>query len=257
MRFVLLAILSSLPVFASAAPKKRATPAPAARAVPAKPAVPSQNSAPAAALISSDLGGRDMVFLEQAIDLGKALRYLAAQASRTSNSTLLGFADDLARTLAAQSAILNTLAEMRKISVSDTQSASEVALSNKITTLEGAKLEKAILDGFIEIDRQVILTYELGASSQDPTIRKFVEQTLPKARKHLEVIESMAGVAPTRPKAPNPPPPAQGQPIAPSVPAPGSATPGTPPDPTAVPGSKDKPSFRTSIKPPADPPKPR
>lgn len=189
-----------------------------------------------------------MVFLEQAIDLGKALRYLAAQASRTSNSTLLGFADDLARTLAAQSAVLNTLAEMRKITVSDTQSASEVALSNKITKLEGAKLERAILDGFIEIDRQVILTYELGASSQDPTIRKFVEQTLPKAKKHLEVIENMAGITPTRPKAPNPPPP-----VAPT----GSAAPGALPDPTTLPDSKDKPSFRTNIKPPADAPKPR
>ena len=55
-------------MFAHAAPKKGTTPAAAVRAVPALPAVPSQGFATPAALINSDLGGRDMVFLEQAID---------------------------------------------------------------------------------------------------------------------------------------------------------------------------------------------
>ena len=49
---------------------------------------------------------------------------------------------------------------MRKIRVTDTQSAREEALSDKITKLEGAPLEKAIIEAFIEIDPR----YQLAAS---------------------------------------------------------------------------------------------
>jgi len=122
MRFRLFAVLLSLSLSASAAPKK---PVVAVPAVPAQPASPSEKPVASATLINSDLGGRDMTFLSQAIDLGKALRYLASQTPRTSNPALRGFGDDLVKTLAAQSAVLNTVAEMRKVTVGDGESASE------------------------------------------------------------------------------------------------------------------------------------
>ncbi len=244
MRSRLFAVLLSLSVSALAAPKK---PVAAVPAVPAQPASPSGKPATPTTLINSDLGGREMAFLAQAIDLGKALRYLASQTPRTANPALRGFGDDLVKTLAAQSVVLNTLAEMRKIPVGDGASASEQTLAGKISKLEGTKLEKAILDGFMDVDRRVILAYELGAKSEDLTIRKFVEQTLPQARKHLVLVESMAGIAPSRTvtEATSPPTPEPVDP--PALPEAPTVTTNLP-EPSVLPDSKHKPTFRTNIK---------
>lgn len=140
-----------------------------------------------------------MVFVAHAVDLGKALRYLATQTPRTSNPALRGFGDDIVKTLAAQTAVLNTVAEMRQLKIPDTESATEKRIAEKVAPLEGIKLEKALLDAFIDVDRRLIAAYELGAKSDDVTIRKFVDQTLPHAREHLVLVEAMAGMSSNRP----------------------------------------------------------
>ena len=201
MRKIFIAAFLSLTLLATAAPKK------AVKAVPAVPAKPAVNAEPvklATPLINSDLGGRELSFVTHAIDLGKALRYLATQTPRTSNPSLRGFGDDLVKTLAAQSAVINTVAEMRQIKIPDSMSATEKRAADRISNLDGLPLEKAILDAFIEIDRQFIAACEVGVTAQDQTIRKFAEQTLPQAREHLVLVEAMAGISPDRPAAAKP-----------------------------------------------------
>ena len=200
MRPLFIPALLSLTLLATAAPKK------AVKAVPAVPAVPSKPDETAAAktsptLINSDLSGRDVSFIAHAMDLGRALRYLATQTPRTTNPTLRGFGDDLVRTMAAQSAVLNTVAEMRQMKVPGGQSATERRIADKIAALDGIPLEKAILDAFLAVDAQVITAYEVGVTSQDQTIRKFAEQTLPQVREHLVLVEAMAGISQGRPAA--------------------------------------------------------
>ena len=203
MRALHIPSLLSLAMLATAAPKK------AVKAVPAVPAVPSKPddttpAKPSAALINSDLSGRDASFIAHAMDLGRALRYLATQTPRTTNPTLRGFGDDLVRTLAAQSAVLNTLAEMRQIKVPDGQSATERRIADKIAALDGIPLEKAILDAFIDVDAQIITAYEVGVTSRDLTIRKFAEQTLPQVREHLSQVEAMADLSRGKPAGTKP-----------------------------------------------------
>ncbi|MEQ1852208.1 MAG: DUF4142 domain-containing protein [Chthoniobacteraceae bacterium] len=199
MRTLIFSIALSAAAIATAVPRKKPQAVPAKAAVPAQPAVASDSAKPPSQLISSDLGGRDMVFVAQAVDLGKALRYLATQTPRTSNPALRGFGDDIVKTLAAQTAVLNTVAEMRQLKIPDTESATEKRIAEKVAPLEGIKLEKALLDAFIDVDRQLISAYELGAKSDDVTIRKFVDQTLPHAREHLVLVEAMAGMSSNRP----------------------------------------------------------
>ena len=193
----------SLAMLATAAPKKPVKAVPAVPAIPSKPdALDAAKVSPA--LINSDLSGRDVSFIAHAMDLGRALRYLATQTPRTTNPALRGFGDDLVRTLAGQSAVLNTVAEMRQMKIPDGQSATERRIADKIAALDGIPLEKAILDAFIDVDAQIITAYEVGVTSQDETIRKFAEQTLPQVREHLVLVEAMAGISQGRPAATKP-----------------------------------------------------
>lgn len=195
MKNALLFALVTAPFMAFAAPRKPVKPVPAVPAQPSNSPTAKKSSAP---LISSDLGGRDMLFVAQAIDLGKALQYLALQTPRTSNPALQGFGEDLVKTLAAQSKVLNTVAEMRQVKVSETESSTEKRIATRISNLDGLRLEKAILDAFLEVDREAVATYEIGAKSDDATIREFANQTLPQTRHHLALVQTMAGITPDK-----------------------------------------------------------
>jgi Domain of unknown function (DUF4142) len=195
MRLLILATAAAiaLPTMSDAAPKKLK---PAVPAVPAAPSVSEGKAKPAVALIESDLDGRELTFLSRAIEFGKTFSYLASQAARTANPALRAFDDDLVKTLAAQNAVLGTVAEMRKVKIPDAPDAAEQRLAAKLEKLQGIRLEKALLDAFRETDRHGLATYEMGAQSEDLTIRQLCEQTLPKIRKHLAIIEAMTGIAP-------------------------------------------------------------
>ncbi len=181
---------------ADAAPKK---PKAAVPAVVAVPAVPAKGDAPRrGALIDTDMNGRDLAFLSSAIELGRTFRYLAGQVPRAANPALRGFGEDLVQTLSAQGAVLNTVAEMRNLRIPEAQGESERRLAAKLENMEGAKLEKTLLDSFREADTQAVAIYEMGAKSDDLTIRKLSEQTLPQFREHLVVVQTMTGIAPKR-----------------------------------------------------------
>jgi len=234
----ILAIVAA-PCLAADTPKKSK---PAVVAVPAKPAEPSLTPRLAPPLIDSELGGRDLLFLATAIEQGKMQRFLATQTSRTSNPALRGFGAELVKALAAQSAVLNTVAEMRKLRIPEGQSESERRITAKVTGLEGIRLEKALLDEFRATDRRALAIYELGITSADPTIRTFCEQTLPQIREHLIIVDAMAGIAPKRP---TPEASVVGESAPPAI---GTAAPekALPPLPTPP----ARPGFRTGVKPP-------
>ena len=168
-------------------------------AKPAVPAVPAEQSGrrkPAGGLIDSDLNGLEMTFLVRAIELGETLCYLVSQLPRTANPTLQNFGGELVKTLAAQHAVLKTVAEMRKIKVPEEDEAPAHRLAAKLGKIEGVKLQKVLLDAFRETDQLGIAAYELGAKSEDLTIRNLCEQTLPQIRKHLALVEAMTGIRP-------------------------------------------------------------
>lgn len=191
---------SAFPLAAGAAQKKPKAAVPAAVAAPAVPAKSATaGEAPKrGALIDSDMDGRDLTFLSSAIELGKTFRYLASQTPRAANPALRSFGEDLVQTLSAQGAVLNTVAEMRRMRIPETQGEAQRQLAAKFEKLDGVKLEKALLDSFREADAQAIAIYEMGAKSDDPTIRKLSEQTLPQFREHLVVVQTMTGIAPRR-----------------------------------------------------------
>ena len=232
---------------AAAAPKK---PAPA-KAVQAQPAVPATPATPGAVakpsgLISSDMSGRDVSFIAQAIDLGKGLTFLAEQTAKTTNPRLQSYGADLLKTLATQEAMLGSAAEMRGVKTA-TESAEQQKYIAKFANYQGAKLEKSLLDAFIELDQRIITAYEANAKSSDPIIAKFVADALPASREHLAIVQSMSGISPKRPALPpvaaapvaKPDPVAKPEPVVKAEPAPAPEAPK--PTPPA------RPAFRTNI----------
>jgi hypothetical protein len=193
MRPFLLTVLVVSPCIAFAAVKK---PKSAVRALPVSPSRSSGSVKRSGGLIDSDLGGRDLAFLANALEAEKALRFLATRAKRTENPGLRGFGERLLKTLAAQSAALGVVAEARKIRIADGPSDTERRIALKIADLEGIRLEQGLLDQFREVERRALATYEFGFASNDPTIRTLCEQTLPRLREQLTLVETMAGIAP-------------------------------------------------------------
>ncbi len=200
---VLLAL--SFAIQATAAPKKAAP----AKAVLAQPAVPTRPAASGAVarsstLINSEMGGRDVVFLSRAIDLGRGLAFLAQQTAKTTNPLLQSYGADLLKSLAAQDAVLTSAAEMRNVKPPE-RSPILQKYTDKLARLEGAKFEKAILDAFVELDQNIITTYEANAKSPDITISKFIADALPKSREHLATVQRFSGISPRQqPPAPDP-----------------------------------------------------
>ncbi len=190
MRAPLIFLLAALPFTAEAASKK------VKPAVIAEPSGSPSKPRLAGGLIDSDLNGRDFTFLSGAMQLGAIFRQLASHIPRTANPALRGFGEDLVKTLSAQGAVLNTVAEMRRLKIPETPSPRENFLTEKLGKLDGVKLQKVLLDSFREADRQALATYEAGAQSDDVTIRNLSTQTLPQIRQHLAMVEAMIGIAP-------------------------------------------------------------
>jgi predicted outer membrane protein len=182
----------------------------------AKPATP---TAKKPALLSSDMGGRDMLFINQAIEHGKTLTFLAMESRKSTNPELKGFGENLVKSIAAQSAVLNSLADLRSVRVAAAESPAQTKYAARLAKLEGPKRDKALLEAFVETDERVVTTYELAEKSPDPTIKEFVSQTLPQMREHLTLVRALAGIPPQRPVETAETEPAKPAPVAPGAPA--------------------------------------
>jgi hypothetical protein len=167
---------------------------PAAKPVAPKPKKP--------ALLTSDLSGRDLLFISEAADIGKTLTFLAISATKAKTPELRGFSEDLMKSVAAQGAVLTSLADMRSVKVSTNENIAQKKYAARFANLEGNRLDKALLDAFLTTEEQAITTYKLGEKSSDPTIREFVAQTLPQLRQHHAFLQSLAGIPPERALAP-------------------------------------------------------
>src|SRR5262249_28841024 len=141
-------------------------------------------------IISSEVGGRDLLFIANALDLGKALEYLGNEASKSPNPGLQGLGGELAKTLAANSAVVATLVEMRNLNLPK-ESPTQKRLTEKLEKLSGAKREKVLLDLFIEVDERMAGIYDAGRKSTDPTILKLSEEAFPEMQEHLFLVQSL------------------------------------------------------------------
>lgn len=188
-------LLLALPMASLAAAPKARPAAAAVPAAPAKPATPNAGAPRAEGIISSEVNGRDLVFIANALDLGKALEYLSAEATNSQTTGFKGLANSLAANLSATTAVASSVAEMHSMKA-PTESPTQKRLAEKLEKLSGPKREKVLLEMFIEIDERMLATYELGRASTDPTILKLSKDALPQTQEHLYSVQRLAGIAP-------------------------------------------------------------
>ena len=163
---------------------------------PVTPAIPPVPAKKRPALLTSDLNGRDMLFIGQAVEHGKILNFLATQAEKTGNAGLSDFGKSIVKSGGVQSAVIQSLAEMRKVRVAIAESAEQKKYAVQFSRLEGPELEKAILKALIDTNTMAVSFCELSEKSGDPAIRGCVIQMLPQLRENLVVAQTLAGLSP-------------------------------------------------------------
>lgn len=135
-----------------------------------------------------------MLFITQAVEHGKTVNFLAIQAEKTSNSGLTDFAKSMMKTGVVQSAVIQSLAEMRRVRVSSADSVAQKKYALQFSMLQGSELDKAILNAVIETNGTAVKFYESSENSGDSAIRACVSQMLPQLREHLLVAQTLAGL---------------------------------------------------------------
>lgn len=150
------------------------------------------------ALLNSSLSGRDLLFISEAAAVGKTLTFLAISATKSKTPELRGFGEDMMKSVAAQGAVLNSLADMRSVRISTQENIAQKRYAERFAKLEGNRLDKALLDAFLDTEEQAITIYRVGEQSSDPTVREFVAQTLPQLQQHHAFLRTLAGIPPER-----------------------------------------------------------
>ncbi len=175
----------------AAAPAK--TPAASATPVPAK----------STALISSDVSGRDLLFLTSAVENGRVQLYLGSLAkSRATTEQVKAMGAVLSETQADENQNLTRLAAMKGVNIPAGDSAAKKALAKKLEALTGPKFDKALMDELVSANQRALSNYESAQQSKDSDIKSFVGVGLPMAKEKLLLANKMSGTSVRSDKVP-------------------------------------------------------
>ncbi|HYR58223.1 MAG TPA: DUF4142 domain-containing protein [Chthoniobacteraceae bacterium] len=193
-------------------------------------------SAASKGIIQSELGGREVQFLQSANRAGQEELALAELARNKGSSDQIAIvAETIASTQATESKEVARLAEAKHIALAG---APAKAQADQLAALSGPKFDKAWIERLIAVSEESAAAYEAGAKSQDAEIRSFAEKMLPVANARLQVANRLGGrsVA-TKAATPAANPKPSAKPAAPEapLPRPSAATPAATPVPTKAP----------------------
>lgn len=189
----------------AAATPKPATPMPATPApTAAKPAAPAKPAAAAPApLITTEVGGRDLTFLTNAVEHGRVQLYLGDLAkTKATTEQVKAVGEVLFSTQEEENKKLTRLAAMKGITIVSADAAGKKGLSEKLGPLTGAKFDKALMEEIIKVNQQAVSTYEAAAGTKDEDIKAFVDLGLPLAKEKLLLANKMGGTASRDSKTP-------------------------------------------------------
>jgi predicted outer membrane protein len=145
-------------------------------------------------IISSEVSGLDLRFLQDAATAGLLQSHLGELAqTKGSAEQVRKVGASLAATQAEENQQLQRLALRKGIPVPTDPATVRSKLVGEIETLDGLKFDKVVLEQFMAVNRLAVAAYEAGVNSQDPDIRAFVGQMLPVAKARLQLTSKMAG----------------------------------------------------------------
>ncbi|MEA3208917.1 MAG: putative rane protein [Chthoniobacter sp.] len=209
------------------------------------------------ALITSDLGGREIELLKNLNDAGLRQLALASLAQTKAESEMIkSVGTTLAKTQVDENKQLARLATAKGLHLSSNP---PQKLVDELVPLSGPRFEKTWIDHLIAVSEAVVGAYEAGTHSSDADVKSFAEQMLPIAHAKLQVANRLAGNPAPRAAEVSAPPTAATTPKPAATPAaakppwgaPAPAAPGTPAPKSAATPKSGTPE---PVKPPSSPP---
>jgi putative membrane protein len=172
------------------------TPAPStAMAPPASATVPEAmpgKSAPMATSKTADLSKSDTAFIDKAAAGGMAEVQAAQLAQQKSqDSKVKEFADKMVTDHTANNKQLASLAEQKGVEVPTALDTKDQKQLDKLSTLDGAKFDKAYLKAQVKDHEAMLKLLQREAKSgKDADLKSFAEQTIPAVQEHLTMAKT-------------------------------------------------------------------
>ena len=162
--------------------------------MPPLPPIPQVAERPVGELITTDIGGRDLQFLTNAVENGLLVAAFGELAkTRAESGAIKDVGSALAHTQADENKQLIRLAALKGVTLSTEPPAVQAKLSEELDKLTGSAFDKACMDRIIVISKEAVAAYEGAAESKDADIKSFSEQMLPISKEKLRLAEKMTG----------------------------------------------------------------
>lgn len=157
-------------------------------------AASAQQPAPAKSLITSDLGGRELTFLQKANEHGLVLMYLANLAkTKGGTEPIKALGDLLATTQAKEHEQLIALAASKGLTLDQGEPGAVPRLKTLLDPLEKGAFDRAWFGEISAILRATVQNFSSGAGVSDPAIKKHAADGLALANQKLEVVAKIGG----------------------------------------------------------------
>ena len=162
----------------------------------AVPAVRAADTKPAPAIISTEIGGKDLQFMLAASNAGIVQTNLGELAKkRAQNEAVKLLGEAVATGHAATKTELQILASKKGVGVSNTPNREQIALVDNILKLSGEKFEKACMDEIIRLQQVEVADFESAAESSDPDVNAFARKFLPQLREQFLLAKKIGAMA--------------------------------------------------------------
>ena len=142
---------------------------------------------------SAAVDSSDKSFLQNAYEDGLA-EVKAAQLGQTksANADIKAFSDHIAADHTKANAELKTLADSKKVSVSDSPSLVAQAKGKLFETKSGAGFDKAFAEAMVNDHKKAVEAFEKAANEgKDADVKAFAAKTLPTLKMHLSMAEEL------------------------------------------------------------------
>lgn len=199
MKFRLLLVLSlclTFPAFGAAKGKKGKS-----KRHPLLPRFEKSKASAAAprSIISSEIGGRDLGFLQDALVNAERQAWLGGIAkTRAEADQVKAVGDALQSMLTEETNVLKQLAMGQGVQLVRTgaeQGSTNTKLEENFRGLEGAILDKRVMEEIAETAGEAVQIYEIGVGSENADIKQVATQLLPLSKEKLQIVRRVAGIS--------------------------------------------------------------
>jgi predicted outer membrane protein len=149
-------------------------------------------------LISSELDGKDLEFLQTAKRLSVLQKWLGDEAAKAETDQIKAVGGALKAAQEDEDKLLDTIAAQKGVNFpTDNRLPADLRkLAEQFGSLKGPKFDKAVLDHILSANQQEAATIEAATHSKDEDIKMFAERVLPLSKEKLQLAQKVTGTAP-------------------------------------------------------------